>query len=144
MVLQTGSRKFATAAALCASVALSAASALAAGEPTPQAIGYQPLTAPNACLPDADGFRSAYAVYASRHSLAAWSRLLVVYQSGQDAVRAHAYCVFTLEGRLWSYDEVGGSRRVWIDPADKNDAEKLGRILCAPGFVRAAWADRTL
>lgn len=130
--------------ALCASAALCIASARASGDPTPQTIGYQPLTAPNACLPDADGFRSALAVYTSRHALAGWSRLLVVYQRDQDAVRAHAYCVFTLEGRVWTYDQASGSRRAWIDPSEKNDSEKLGRLLGAPGFVRAAWADRTL
>jgi hypothetical protein len=116
-----------------------------AGEiPTPQRIGYAPLTVPNACLPDAAGFRAAYEVYTRTRSTAQWSRLLMVYQADRATVRAHAYCVFALEGRLWAYDQGSGSQRAWVNLSDKNDAEKLGRLLSARGFVRATWADRLL
>lgn len=118
--------------------------AAAADKPTPERIGYAPLKVPNACLPDAAGFKAAYEVYTRTRSTAGWSRLLLVYRTKQAMIRAHAYYVFTLEGRLWAYDQVAGSRRAMLDLTDRNDAGKLGRILGAHDFVRAAWADQTL
>ena len=69
---------------------------------------------------------------------------MLVYQRTGNVVRAHAYCVFTIEGKLWTYDQVCGSQRAWIDPAEKNNALKLGRQLAARNFVRAAWVDSML
>ena len=139
-------RRVAKSGVLVCALLLSALPVLTAATevPTPQRIGYAPLKVPNACLPDAAGFRAAYEVYTRTRSTAGWSRLLLVYKTEQETVRAHAYCVFTLEGRLWTYDQVAGSQRALLDLTDKNDAGKLGRVLGARGFVRAAWADQTL
>lgn len=112
--------------------------------PTPKRIGYAPIKVPNACLPDAAGFQSAYAVYVRRRATPGWSRLLLVYKTENATVRSHAFCLFSLEGKLWAYDQVTGSQRALIDPADKNDAIKVGRTLSARGFVGAAWVDRVL
>jgi hypothetical protein len=107
-------------------------------------VGYTPLTVPNACLPDSVGFRSAYEVFQRSRGQLPWSRLLLVYQRSGQTVRAHAYCVFSVEGKLWTYDQVCGSRRAWLAMGEKNDAEKLGRQLAARTYVRAAWADSML
>jgi hypothetical protein len=116
-----------------------------AGEkPSSEKIGYNPLTVPNACLPDSIGFRNAYEVYQRNRGQLPWSRLLVVYQRAGAAVRAHAYCVFEVEGKLWAYDQVGGSQRAWLGREEKNDAAKLGKQLATRNFVRAAWVDSML
>jgi hypothetical protein len=59
-------------------------------------------------------------------------------------VKCHAYCVFTLEGKVWTYDQVAGSQRAWVDVAEKENALKLGKLLTSRDFVRAAWADSVL
>lgn len=112
--------------------------------PSSQLIGYTPLSIPNACLPDAVGFRSACELYQRSRGTLPWSRLLLVYQRSGPAVRAHAYCVFSVEGKLWTYDQVAGSRRAWLALSEKNDALKLGRQLAAQRFVRAVWVDAML
>src|SRR5438105_1930577 len=96
----------------------------------PEAIGYTPLTGPNACLPDAAGFRHAYEVYQKTRGYAEWSRLLLVYVGdGNKGARAHAYCIFILEGKLWAYDQVSGSQRLWVNASDKDDAGRVGGML---------------
>lgn len=116
----------------------------AAVAPTLQQIGYTPIPAPNACLPDSVGFRTAYQVYERSRNQAPWSRLLLVYQRAGHGTLAHAYCVFRFEGQLWTYDQVGGSQRTGLNLSDKDNAEKLGRQLATGGYVRANWVDSML
>lgn len=100
-----------------------------------------PVSAPGATQPEAVGFRSAYQVFLRSRKQSPWCRLLVVYQKGGASIQAHAYCVFSVDGKLWSYSQDGGSQRAWIKDADRNDAEKFGRQLAANSFVRAVWVD---
>ncbi len=136
-----GLRVFLTAAAILLSLV---GVATAEEIPSPAHVGYAPLQVPNACLPDSIGFRSAYEVYQRTRGNSPWSRLLLVYQRDGQAVRAHAYCVFNVDGKLWTYDQVGGSQRAWLSASEKNNALKLGRQLAAQRFVRAAWVDAML
>ena len=133
--------------ALGYSLLLGAVPALAAddGTPTPQKIGYTPLKVPNACLPDAVGFKAAYEVY-TRHvrPLNGVGCCLYIRQRRTASARMRtAYLPWEtgLRRTIRSPDVHGGR---CLDLTDKNDAGKLGRVLGAHGFVRAAWADQTL
>ena len=107
-------------------------------------IAYKSLKAPNACLPDAVGFQSALQVYQRMRQSASWSRILMVQgRASSSAARAHAFCVFSLGGKLWAYDQGGGCRRVWVPVEEKADAMKLGRLLMPRQFDRAQWIDQT-
>lgn len=116
----------------------------AAAPPTIEQIGYTPISAPNACLPDSVGFRSAYQSYQQSRNQSPWSRILVVYRRNGAAIQAHAYCVFSADGKLWTYDQVGGTQPAPVSDTEKDNAEKLGRRLAANSFARASWADSML
>jgi hypothetical protein len=109
-----------------------------------QQISYQPLQAPNACLPDAIGFQNAYRVHQRVRKSATWSRVLMVQsRAGSGAGLSHAFCVFALDGKLWAYDQMDGCRRVWVPVAEKANAMKVGRLLVPGQFDRALWVDQS-
>lgn len=116
----------------------------ASDSPATKERGATPGRAPEASMPQAIGFRSAYQVYLRTRPQSPWCRLLVVYQKARPAIEARAYCVFIVDGRLWTYDQFGGSQRAWITEAEKNDAGKLGRQVAGKTFVRAVWVDSPL
>jgi hypothetical protein len=109
-----------------------------------QKIAYKTLQAPNACLPDAVGFRNALEVYQRMRQASSWSRVLMVQSRTRSGTeQSHAYCVFTLEGKLWAYDQVAGCRRVWVALEEKADAMKVGRVLMPGNFDRGLWVDQS-
>jgi hypothetical protein len=114
----------------------------AAGSPIDQ-VSYQPIQAPNACLPDAIGFQNAYEISQRMRHTGSWSRVLMVHRRGSGMVPAHAFCVFALEGKLWAYDQAAGCRRVWISVEERTDAMKVGRMLLPGQFDHALWIDQT-
>lgn len=100
-------------------------------------VDYEPIRAPNLCLPDAVGFQMALQVQYP----GTWSRILRldwnVKQNGRKL--AHAYCIYEFNKRLYAYDSRGGQRQLSMETSAKYQPQVLGRYLGGNLYGTAAY-----
>lgn len=100
--------------------------------------GYRTASLPNGCLVNAIGKQDSINAQ-KRLEAYRWSRVIIVEWTVKGKSVAHAWTVFTYEGRLMAYDPAKGSWTLTRDLTAKESAIRLAELWAPNTAIKQAF-----